>query len=406
MNILWVCNIPLTEASALLNEKPKPTGGWLLDFAEQLSNQENILFSVAFKTDNANKFKVLKGKKTYHYPFYSNSDIEKIVNIVKPDILHVWGTEFQHSLAAIKAYNKPQRTVINIQGLVSVYSQHYYANMPSYVINRFTIRDFLKRDNIRQHKNDLIRRGSYEIEAIKSVKHIIGRTDWDKACTSQINPSVNYHFCNETLRDEFYIHEWDIHKCKRHTIFISQIKSPIKGFHYLLDVMPIILNKFSDTEVYVAGNDINKIPFYKITSYQKYLKELIRKHKLGNKVHFLGMLSEIEMCQQYLSSHVFVSLSTIENESNSVSEAKILGVPVVASYVGGVTSRIQHDYNGFLYQHDIPQMLAHYICKIFKDDDLALKISSNAKEDAKKINDKTKNFNQLLKIYNNIIESN
>ena len=42
----------------------------------------------------------------------------------------------------------------------------------------------------------------------------------------------------------------------------------------------------------------------------------------------------------------------------------------MASYVGGVTDKIEHGKDGFFYQHDAPYMLAHYVCEIFSSDDL------------------------------------
>lgn len=53
------------------------------------------------------------------------------------------------------------------------------------------------------------------------------------------------------------------------------------------------------------------------------------------------------MKERYLKSHAVISASNIENESNVVSEAKILGVPVVASFVGGLPNRINTDMMAF-----------------------------------------------------------
>lgn len=63
---------------------------------------------------------------------------------------------------------------------------------------------------------------------MKKVKHIIGRTTWDKACTSQINPKTRYYFCNETLRKKIYKYEYSLEKCEQHSIFVSQASNPIK----------------------------------------------------------------------------------------------------------------------------------------------------------------------------------
>ena len=60
-----------------------------------------------------------------------------------------------------------------------------------------------------------------------------------------------------------------------------------------------------------------------------------------------------------------VSASSIENSSNSVHEAVLVGCPVVASYVGGTDSFLSVGKNGYLYQHDAEYMLAYYIQKIF-----------------------------------------
>ena len=47
-------------------------------------------------------------------------------------------------------------------------------------------------------------RGKCEVESIKMIRHIIGRTDWDRACVEAINSDIHYHTCNEVLRDSFY----------------------------------------------------------------------------------------------------------------------------------------------------------------------------------------------------------
>ena len=101
------------------------------------------------------------------------------------------------------------------------------------VQSRFTNRDFIKQDNLKQQQSKFIKHGAFEIKALQKVKHIIGRTTWDRACAYQINPDAEYHSCNETLRDEFYKHNWDINNCEKHSIFVSQGSYPIKGLHFI-----------------------------------------------------------------------------------------------------------------------------------------------------------------------------
>lgn len=421
MKVLWLSNIILPKIVGVLGESSCNGGGWLVGLSEDIMKQDNINLSVCCPITN--KERIINGKienlEYYCFP-QSNLDptkynkdvenyLEEIVKKVNPDIIHIFGTEYPHTLAMVNVCEKLDlldRIVINIQGLVSVYEKHYYAGLPNNVINRYTLRDILKNDNIKKQKNKFIQRGRFEVEALKRVKHVIGRTDWDKACVTQINPEINYYFCNETLRSDFYNNEWNIESCEKYSIFISQCSYPIKGFHFMLEAMPHILKKYPDAHIYTTGNNplemntlINKV---KMNSYQKHIAELLRKLHIEDKVTFLGGLTESDMCQRFLKSHVFVSPSIIENSPNSVGEAMILGVPTISSDVGGVKNMLTHGEDGFIYQHDAPYMLAHYICEIFGNDKWALNFSSNAKKHAKATHSRLENLDTMLNIYESI----
>lgn len=419
MNILWLINIPLPEASQLMGENPSPFGGWLINASKDLANKEDVELSIAFPSNKANKFRELKGEKINYYPFIpvkekdnkvieNNESFETLLNNLKPDIVHIYGTEIAHTLSMVNTCNKINiKTVISVQGLVSIIEKHMYSNLPIYAIYGNTFRNIIRKDNVRGLKKLFRNRGKNEIEAIKRTNHIIGRTTWDKACSNQINPQANYHFCNETLREEFYKHQWDVNDCEKHSIFLSQGQYPIKGLHYMLEAIPLILKRFPKAKVYISGKDITKSDSIKdkllMTYYGKYIKKMIKKLNLERNVVFTGPLDEKKMCQRYLKSHVFVCPSSIENSPNSLGEAMILGVPSVASYVGGIPDMLKDKEEGFLYQHDAPYMLAQYVCEIFENQDLALKFSKNARERALKTHDRDENTRRLIEIYNEIV---
>jgi len=283
-----------------------------------------------------------------------------------------------------------------------------FASLPFKAIYGTTLRNILRRDNIFGLKRTFVIRGKNEIEAIKKTSHVIGRTTWDRACILQINPNAQYHFCNETLREEFYYHQWDISKCEKHSIFLSQGQYPVKGLHYMLEAMPLILSRFPDTKLYVGGKDIIKSNTLKdklvMTYYGKYIKNIINELRLENNVIFTGFLNEKSMCERYLRSHVFVCPSSIENSPNSLGEAMILGVPCVASYVGGIPDMLNHGEEGFIYQTDAPYMLAHYICEIFANDSLAMKFSRNARKHASRTHNMEINTKRLIEIYKTILK--
>ena len=161
----------------------------------------------------------------------------------------------------------------------------------------------------------------------------------------------------------------------------------------------------------------------KIASYGKYLKELMEKHGIQDKVIYLGNLNAEEMKEQFLKCNVFVSCSTMENSPNSVGEAMLLGVPVVASDVGGVSNLLTDMEEGILYEATNMKALCNAVLKIFdayeyetpskmrplrvKEEEVT-KVRTfpvKARERAYETHNPGKNYNRLLEIYHQICET-
>ena len=248
----------------------------------------------------------------------------------------------------------------------------------------------------------MIWRGCYEKETLSTIKHVIGRTFWDRACAESLNSEIAYHFNNETLRETFYTSEWNYEECKRHSIFVTQSHYPIKGFHYLLEAVAILKEKYDDISVYVSGHNNALKTGILATAYGKYLQSLIKKYDLSSHIHYVGLLNAEEMKKQYLETEVFVSPSVIENSPNSVGEAMLLGMPVVSSNVGGVSDMLTHNQEGYLYQADAPYLLAYYISSFFDNQEKEKEYGENARKHALKTHDKKENMKTLLEIYESI----
>lgn len=376
MKVLWLCNIVLPDFSGEFGLRKHHTGGWLTGMLHQLEDREDLDIAVCCPIIDPERAKDgLCGKhKYYSFPFFSseyhNEVQERFQVIVKeyaPDVIHIWGTEYPHTLAMVNAcevLGLLNRVVINIQGLVSAYAGHYFADVPPEYWT-MTVEGY---PTIQWEYEDFVKRGRYEIEAIQKVRHVIGRTDWDEVCTTRLNPDIQYHFCNEILREEFYHHigEWSYEACEKHSVFVSQAGYPIKGFHYLLKALPDVLRSYPDTHIYVGGSDIVQPGRTgNVRPYGQYVKFLIEESGLEKCMTFLGERNEKEMIEQYKRANVFVSPSSIENSSNSVQEAALIGCPIVASYVGGTANYVHPGKNGYLYQSNAEYMLGYYIKKVF-----------------------------------------
>lgn len=420
MKILWLSNATLPSTAKALNLKASDGAGWIEGMLKELKNEDIELFIcstlynidkiIEAKDNNISYFII--PKKIADPSIYDKSIevyFKNIIDKVRPDIIHIFGTEFPHTLALINS-SPDENFIVSIQGLTSIYEKHYLSNLPLYIFKNEKFKRLIRKNTILMDQDKFKKRGKFEIEALKKVKNVIGRTTWDYACVNQINSDINYFFCNETLREEFYNHEWNINKCEKYSIFLSQGTYPIKGLHSVLEAMKEVLKHYPKAHIYVAGTSIiNNIGGFKgklkagLPNYSEYLLDLITKFKLGKCITFLGNLNEKQMCEQYLKSNVFVLPSSIENSPNSLGEAMILGVPCIASCVGGVQDMLKDREEGFIYPFDEPYMLAHYICEVFKNDNLACKLSQNAKLHARITHNKEINKNQIIKIYKDIL---
>lgn len=413
MKILWIVNVELPDIASEFGRAAN-TEGWLNVMSVQLVEQSDVQLHIACRCREGDYHKYGKNG-IYYYSFFKSTDkrLEEIFSDVQPDLVHIWGTEFEHSYIAtciLERLHMTGRTIISIQGLVSIIGEyHYTTSLPAKVIYGRTLAEFLFRrvyTNISDGQREMVRQGDLEQATLQKNVYCIGRTDFDYACIRQINPHITYFHCFETLRDGFYKRRWRLERCKKHTIFFGQSYYPVKGVHIFIKAVAIIKEKYPDIKVKIVGKDI----FEKISvkdrlvnrSYPRYLRELINRHELRTCIEWLGQQTEEEMIEQYCSSNVFVSSSLIENSSNSIGEAMLLGMPIVASDVGGIKSLMEHHKEGILYQETAPYMLADGVIRIFENDEWACQLGENAHQRASIIHDRDNNLKKLLEIYKTV----
>lgn len=393
-------------------------GGWMTALADAVAIQDNINLSICFPLEGKSVLKEIYN----NIDFYSipvslsslteyNKTIEdymsRIAGLAKPDLVHIHGTEYIHGLALMNV--RPDlKYIISIQGVVTACAQHYTGGLPIEALRLRTLKDIVMRKSVLQSKKTFERLSLYEEQILNKANAVIGRTAFDKAAALRINPNIKYYHCGEILRDSFYNNKWSFQNCIKHTIFISQGSYPLKGLHFALEAMPIVLKEYSDTKLIIAGYDITKTNSLKdklkLSGYGKYLKRLIEKYKLENNMEFTGVLNEKQICERLKSSHIYVLPSAVENSSNSLGEAMLMGVPCVASNTGGTPSMLKHGEEGFLYQYDDPYMLANYILRLFSDNNLCKAFSAKATEHAAKSYDRELNIKTMLKIYEESIQ--
>lgn len=412
MKILWVGSIILPCIAEAEQCAAPVHNGWLIQLAELVSVLPDTQLVYLFPSNdtcsgtvgNLKYYGMPEQKRCGNEEAYIR-DATAVLCEEKPDVMHIWGAEFQHSSPLMEAAARAgmqNRVVVSIQGLLSVYAKDYTAFLPQSVVNAYTLNSLLK-GNIRCGQKKFEKGGQKETALLRRVSHIIGRTDWDKAAAWAINPEARYHHNYETLRQPFYSGQWRYEDCEKHSLFCSQSHYPVKGLHLVLQALALVKREYPGVVLYVGGEDIMQMPFWRINSYRKYLRRLIKENGLQANVRFTGFLTAEQMKERYLRSNVFVSASSIENSSNSIGEAMLLGTPVVSSCVGGILSLMEHGKEGLLYPASEVNMLAHHICTLFADPDYATSLSQSARCRAAKTHNGKANAAQLMKIYEEIV---
>ena len=418
MRVLWVCYSVLPMFCTEYHIKWNYGAPWAYSLLLQLDKTKKIDIGLCFPIIDDERMRTSTHLGHRYYSYHASMDTEpykpshrtefvKIIEDYRPDVIHIWGSESNHARLAAEAavsLGMKNKVLIDIQGIADKMSFHYAQGLTEDIVQQ---KNDAGKSTILEGINDFKRRGIQEKNTFRQVAYAVGRTEWDEACVKEINPHINYRTCNRLFRPSFYDCNrfWDLNNIQRCRIFVSQGFYPLKGLHFLLRAMPIVLQRFPNSEIFVSGYNVLSEDWsgdYSI--YGKYICELIEELSLSDKIHFLGPLHENDMIEQYLKTHVFVLPSTIDNSPNSLGEAMLLGVPSVASYVGGVPDMLRNGIDGYTYPCDEHYMLAHYIMKIFANDDLAEQFSAEARKFAAVRHSPSKICQTMLDLYEEIID--
>lgn len=418
MKILWCVNILLPDAAKAVGAPHSPFGGWMVSLSSSLAQIDGINLAVAAPYSGSALKKLEVNNITYYLLPGGTMAMSgkggdrlkdywrEVAKDFAPDLLHLHGTEYAHGLALLEACPDIP-SVVSIQGLLGVIEKYYYAGMEfSDVFLRPSFRDIVRLDPLWNNRRAMRKRAVSEREILCKVRHVIGRTTWDYSNAKAVNPGIEYHHCDESLRDPFYKNEWDISKIQRHSIFTTQAGYPIKGLHILLKAVAILKKDYPHIQVFAAGQSLWGNSFMgrlKTPGYGLYIKRMIKDLGLEGNFVLTGLLDAEGVVDRLLKTHAFVVPSAVENGCNALHEAMLVGVPSIAAFSGGMTDMMTHQSNGFMYPFMEAAMLAEYIRRIFTSDELARQFSQAGRVSTHKRHDRKKVTDTTVEIYRDIV---
>lgn len=172
--------------------------------------------------------------------------------------------------------------------------------------------------------------------------------------------------------------EWGLEQ-DRTLIFVGRTV-PVKGLHFLLDAMPLILDAFPDVRLLVVGS-----PLFGAVSENPYLRHLKKRAKaLGDAVIFTGFIDPETLPYYYAAADVSVVPSVWgEPFGKVVVEAMASGLPVVGSHRGAIPELIEAQETGRLVkQIKNPKKWAHVLLDLLENTDQQKALGQEARRKA------------------------
>lgn len=427
MKVLWVSNSAIGPAATVLNRAYSgSSGGWIKTVYEEIQNQKYEMYFLC--TDNIAKkgqyihksgeigqlycVPTLKISYGVRPPKSWSALIQKVINEIKPDLIHIWGTETVLSNEVAKLSGDIPKVVF-IQGLLGVH-QRYLGGRFSDIQNKKYAKNISVFEKLKTNLRAKFFRKQVAIEqdTILRAKNVIIDSSFSSAYCQSISDKIDEFYYLMKPNQLFFARAWNFENVERNSIFTIYAGNPEKGLPQLLKALEIVKRNFPQIKLYVPGpfnkDECGRLIHSKKGDFESALDAMVVDLQLENNVVFLGKLTPEQMADRLSQSHIFVSPSCMEVHSMGLREALTVGAPSISSYCGSIPEFIQHRENGYLYRYEEYEQLAYYIQHLLMNRDNCLKVSANAKKALKGMEEKLisggAQFLKIKDIYKAVVE--
>jgi glycosyltransferase involved in cell wall biosynthesis len=412
--VLWFINkVPL--AVARTTGTPGVRGGWLDSYIGIVGDEADTDLTVAFPDESGRVSGIsIDGVAYVGLPSWEPASrlgrvitrwrhdaappevltaVTRLVRDVDPDLIHLHGAEYCFGLA-VRGCGVP--TVLSIQGSPTVIRRLYLRGADRYYLRSLSFADFLKGRGPFHYHMRMKAQATNEAVTMASVGHIAGRTEWDRRLASVMAPQAVYHRCEEPMRLPFHEASWNADAACPARIVSTSGHYALKGVGTLLRAVGIVRRTVPEVTLVLAG----------VLADEEHERATMRHiHALGIEDHvtLLGEATAQTIAKELSRANVFVIASHIENSSNALSEAQLVGVPCVASSAGGLVTLADHGDAALLFQDGDAEALAGALLSLFGDPDEAARLGARGRALAIARHDREHIRTQILSIYDEML---
>lgn len=264
---------------------------------------------------NGTWFHVLKTRSGWRAPTFFWVEtllIRRVLNRIRPDLVHAWGTE---AGAALVASRLGYPYLVTIQGLLGWYKE--LVSLSAYF-----------RFNAGLESLSLRRARTVTTEATFAVRFL------------------QEHYPHLQVHQAEHAPDWVFHQVQREPqiepkrfLFVGTLEER-KGVDLLLQALDQV--RQTPFELIIVGGS-PRSPF--MQSLQKGVSQ-----ELWQRLTFREALSPAEIAAEMTKATILIMPTRADTSPNAVKEAAVAGLPVIASRLGGIPDYISDGKNGFLFR--------------------------------------------------------
>ena len=308
---------------------------------------------------------ILTQKNWYDFRFLSLLFVS--VKKLKPDIIHC------RNATHVIIYGSIVAKILNLPLVVSVHGHPDFLAGSSfikrlwYVVQKRSDKIVTVSNSL---KDVLIRKGGIRPDKITVIHNGIGLVN------TQCDPIME-----QKMRQELSIDNSDrIIGC------VGTLRS-VKGHKYLIQAMPLILDKFPHTCLVLVGDG----------PLRNDLERLAEKLKVRERIMFLGYRPDVSELMNIFDIFILPSLS--EGLSNVLLEAMAASKPVIATNVGGNPEVVEDGRTGLLVPPKDPKKIAEAVNELLDNKNKRLEMGKAGLERVKEKFSISKTVREYKKVY-------
>jgi len=229
--------------------------------------------------------------------------LRKILNQIKPDIVHVWGTECLYAIA-LQDVKVPK--ILSIQGCLTAFNKVW---KPSYVHSVLG-----REEPVRVREADIL-----TCESLWSAEQI-----------REIHPSGDIRVVDYGVHPSFFDVKWDPDPHNPILLYSGSLDCR-KGFDLLIDALAALPHRNWKCQIIGDG---------------PLRSSLVARNLPG--VEWLGILRWKEMQEKLAKAWALVVPTRADTGPTVVKEARVIGMPVIGTRHGGLRDYIRHGESGII----------------------------------------------------------